>query len=157
MIEALKKYVLPDEKASDKEEYKHLKHHFFPLSNPEIEMVNREIEIPIELKKFYKTIGYGFLFQKDKDYFDRILDVISFKNINLRQDCYEYDPDLELYNSPNYSDKLIFFELSEGSYLLIEKTADNEKNAVYFFNEKIANSLQEFLMRFDYEGHYFEK
>ena len=98
-----------------------------------------------------------FFFQKDKNYFDRLLDVISLKKINLRQDYYQFDPDLELYDSPNYNDKLIFFELSEGTYLLIEKVEDNKKNAIYFFNKKIADSLEEFLVRFDKEGHYFEK
>ena len=156
-IDFLKKYIIPNEKESENKEYEHLKHHFFPLSNNEINLVNREIEIPLELKIFYTDIGYGFFFQKDKNYFDRLLDVISFKKINLRQDYYQFDPDLELYDSPNYNDKLIFFELSEGTYLLIERVEDNKKNAIYFFNKKIADSLEEFLVRFYKEGHYFEK
>ena len=84
----LKKYVLPNENDREKEIYKNFKHHFFPISDSEIELVKKEIEIPFELEFFYRHIGYGFFFQNKKDNCDRLLDVISFKQINLRQDYY---------------------------------------------------------------------
>jgi hypothetical protein len=45
----------------------------------------------------------------------------------------------------------------EGNYLLINKKDDNGKNSILYIDEKIADSLEEFLARFDKEGHYFEK
>lgn len=154
-FEAFKKYVLPHESESSKERYLSQKHHLFPLCQEEIERVAFEVHIPSELYHFYHLIGYGFFFQADNDYFDRLIDVSNFKAINLREDYYQSDPDLELYQSPTYSDKLIFFELSEGTYLLIDNVAQHGKNAVYYFTHKIAESLEEFLDRFDREGHYF--
>lgn len=56
----LKKYVLPNENDREKEIYKNFKHHFFPISNSEIELVKKEI--PFELEFFYRHIGYGFFF-----------------------------------------------------------------------------------------------
>lgn len=152
----INEYILPNELESSNKKYKSLKHHFFRLKTKEINKVNNEIEIPKELKGFYTEIGYGFFFQQDDSSFDRLLDVISFKKINLRQDYYEFDPDLDLYNHSKYDNKLIFFEISEGVYLLIDKEAKDGKNSIYYFNKKIADSLQEFLTRFDKEGYYFE-
>ena len=104
----LQKYVLPNENDREKEIYKNFKHHFFPISDSEIELVKKEIEIPFELEFFYRHIGNGFFFQNKKHNCDRLLDVISFKQINLRQDYYKYDPDMELYNSSIFRNKYIF-------------------------------------------------
>jgi hypothetical protein len=45
----------------------------------------------------------------------------------------------------------------EGNYLLINKNDDYVKNSILYIDEKIADSLEEFLARFDKEGHYFKK
>ncbi|MGV8830297.1 MAG: SMI1/KNR4 family protein [Breznakibacter sp.] len=148
-LEFLKKYILPGESHSSSEEYKEFKHHFFRLDQEEIALAENEIKIPKELKEFFINVGYGFFFQRDNSSFDRLLDVISFKKVNLRQDYYEYDPDLDLYSHVKYKEKLIFFEVNEGVYLLIDKEAKNGKNAIYFFDKKIADSLEEFLLKFD--------
>ena len=132
--------------------YKQLKKYVLPNENDR----KKEIEIPFELEFFYRHIGYGFFFQNNKDNSDRLLDAISFKQINLRQDYYKYDPDMELYNSSIFRNKYIFFELCEGTYLHIDKKAIGSQNAIYFFERKIANSLEDFLLRFNTEGHYFE-
>ena len=83
-----------------------------------------------------------------------MLDPDSLRIINLRQEYYEFDPDLELYQ--DYHGKLIFFEVNEGVYLLISKDHINEKNPIYYFEEKIADSLEEFLIQFDRESNFFE-
>ena len=60
--------------------------------------------------------------QNKKDNCDRLLDVISFKQINLRQDYYKYDPDMELYNSSIFRNKYIFLNcVKELIYILIKK------------------------------------
>lgn len=153
-LDFIKKYIVLNESDSSNENYKKLKHHLFRLKRNEINGVNDEIKIPLELDFFFKEVGYVFFFQQNDSYFDRFLDVFSFKKINLRQDYYEFDPDLDSHNK--YKDKLIFFEVNEGVYLLIEKKASNGKNAIYYFDEKIADSLEEFLIRFDNKGHFFE-
>ena len=118
----LKKYVLPNENDRKKEIYKNFKHHFLPISDSEIELVKKEIEIPFELEFFYRHIGYGFFFQNNKDNSDRLLDAISFKQINLRQDYYKYDPDMELYNSSIFRNKYIFLNcVKELIYILKKK------------------------------------
>ena len=38
-----------------------------------------------------------------------------------------------------------------------DKKAIGSQNAIYFFERKIANSLEDFLLRFNTEGHYFER
>ena len=147
-FEHLIEYLVPNEKEGNSEIYKNYKHTLYPLNDEEVERVNNVIKVPFELKEFYKKIGYGFFFQSHNS-FDRLLDPFSFKQINLREDFYEFDPDLEL-------DKCIFFEVNEGVYLLIDKRDFHGKNAIYYFEKRIADSLDEFLDRFDKEGHFFE-
>lgn len=132
-----------------------LKHNLYKVKETDIFFVDNLIGIPYELKLFYKNIGYGFFYQKIFSS-NRIFSPMQIKQINLREDFYEFDPDLELYEADFYKNKFIFFEVNEGVYLLIDKTDIDCKNAIYYFDEKIADSLEEFLIRFDSEGAYFE-
>lgn len=152
----LNSFILQSEKDSQEPLYEDYKHHLFPLKESEIEEVSILINIPKELDEFYHQVGYGFFFQNDNSHIDRFLDVETFKSINLREDFYEYDPDLELYDSEYYTNKRIFYELNEGIYLLIDNEDINGSNSIYFFMNKIADSLEEFIIRFTEEGYYFE-
>ncbi len=152
----LKKFMLPNEEARNDFIYKSYKHILFPLKEDDINKIGSTLAIPSELKLFYHKIGYGFFFQEHSS-FDRLLDPYSFKQINLREDFYKFDPELELYEKYYIlKNKLIFFEINEGVYLLISREDRNGQNAIYYFDKKIADSLEEFLIRFDQEGHYFE-
>ena len=150
MFERFKKYII---EVTNQEN--NLKHNFYRVRFENIELAEDSIQLPIELKLFYKEVGYGF-FYKNLNSFNRLFSPMQVKQINLREDFYEFDPDLELYKTDFYKDKLIFFEVNEGVYLLIDKNDIKGKNAIYYFDDKIANSLEEFLDRFDKEEHYFE-
>ena len=152
----LSSFILQSEKESQEPLCKDYTHHLFPLKRSEVEEVSTLINIPKELEEFYHQVGYGFFFQNDNSHIDRFLDAESFKSINLRKDFYEYDPDLELYDSEDHVNKRIFYELNEGVYLLIDNEEVNGSNSVYSFTGKIANSLEEFIKRFVEEGYYFE-
>ena len=140
----------------EKESQIRLRHTFYKVDDNIIQQINATIKIPLELKEFYQLIGHGFMFDIIDGSIDKFLDPIEFKRINLHEDYYEFDPTLELFSLPMYEDKLIFFEVNEGVYLLIDKQDIKEKNAIYYFDKKIANSLEEFLIRFDKEAYYFE-
>lgn len=150
LFETLKKYVVDIQNQQND-----LKHNFYLVKKTDIVLVDELIGIPYELKLFYENIGYGF-FNKNSYSFDRILSPLQYKQVNLREDFYELDPDLELYDAKFYEDKHIFFEVNEGVYLHIDKAMNTCKNAIYYFEEKIADSLEEFIIKFDNEGHYFE-
>lgn len=104
--------------------------------------------LPKELKDFYTQIGYGFFWQLNKSSFDRFLAANQVVQINLKEDFYEFDPDLELYDQLYHVDKLLFFEVNEGIYLAIDKKDENGKNAIYYFKDKIADSLESFIKDF---------
>jgi hypothetical protein len=55
---------------------------------------------------------------------------------------------LELYDQLYHGDKLLFFEVNEGIYLAIDKKDENGKNEIYYFKDKIANSLESFIKDF---------
>lgn len=153
----LTKYVLPSTDESTRNEYSSFKHMLFRSNVESIQNSDSDLKIPMELKQFYTDIGYGFFHQNEEYSNDSLLSPESFMLINNREDYYEYDPELELYNEPEYRDKLIFFEVNEGVYLLMDKDSNDGKNAIYFFDTKIADSLEAFLIRFDEQGHYFEE
>lgn len=52
---------------------------------------------------------------------------------------------------------LVFFEVGEGTYLTLDLKQENEdgKCPVYYFEKKIATSLEEFLKRMDEETDYY--
>lgn len=122
---------------------------------PQIKLieVEKRIKIPLELRNFFVNVGYGFFFLQEGS-INRLIDPIDFELINTRKGYYEFAPELEYYETNH--DKLIFFEVNEGIYLSIKKEDKDGKNAIYYFGNKIAESLKEFLMRFDKEGHFFE-
>lgn len=102
--------------------------------------------IPDELRKFYLQVGCGKIYSLDNS-INRLMGPLSCADIRLREDVYEYDPDLEVYELYE-DDKMIFFEINEGVYALIE-LSNNEHNKIYFADELIADSLEEFLEKIE--------
>ena len=100
---------------------------------------NMKIQFPYDLKKFYLEVGYGFV-KNDAGAINRLIDPLGCADIRLRLDVYEYDPDLEMYETFE-EDKLIFFEVNEGVYMSIGLT----DGKVYFTDKLIAESLTDFI------------
>lgn len=149
----LKEYVL--EKPSKDEPLQ--RHYLYRLSEQEINEVNEILPVPEELKAFYTAIGYGF-FHKDRNAaINRLMDPDSFRMINLKEEYYEYDDDLELYDSIYQGEKLLFFEVNAGTYLAMDKEAQEGKNAIYYYSDRIAASLEDFLRDFASDPDYLSK
>ncbi|MFV0304908.1 MAG: SMI1/KNR4 family protein [Moheibacter sp.] len=127
-----------------------LDHLLFKIKQGTLEQVESELgfTLPLELRELYVQVGFGFFWQNDNSSFDRLLSPLQVKQITLKEDFYEYDPDLELYDDIYKGEKLLFFEVNEGVYLGIDKTDIKGKNAIYYFKNKIADSLEEFLKQF---------
>lgn len=133
------------------------KHQFHPVSEEEINNVDNILPIPPELKQFYRAIGYGFFHTANVNAFNRFMDPASVHDFNLRKDLYASDPNLDFYEELYAGSKLLFFEIDELNHLAIDKEGVDGKNAIYYFSDKIADSLQEFLLAFDQDEHYFNK
>lgn len=120
-------------------------HQFHPLSAADIQKVDAVFPIPAALKEFYAEVGYGFFHTADKNRFNRLLGPNSLHDINLRKNSYEFDPNLDFYEELYAGSKLIFLEIDELNHLAIDKTTE----AIYYFSDKLADSLEEFLHMFD--------
>ena len=151
MFEFLKKYLI-----NPKEDNQENKHSLYKVSSISISKTKDKIDIPFELEKFYEEIGYGS-FHNNQSSFNKLFSPLQMAQINLREDFYKFDPDLELYEEKEYNDKLIFFEINEGVYMLIKKDEEGNKNSIWYFDEKVADSLQDFLIKFDKNPTYFEE
>ena len=97
------------------------------------------IQIPAILKKFYLEVGYGFV-TNEPGAINRLISPLGCADIRMRNDFYEFDLDLEMYETSEKKE-LIFFEINEGVYASIG--LQDEK--IYFASTKIAESMVEFL------------
>lgn len=99
------------------------------------------IRFPGDLFDFYLEYGYGFVINT-KQAINRLMDPQSCADIRLREDIYEFDPDLEMYEI--YEDEtLLFFEINEGVYASIGMN----DGKIYFADQVIADSLSDFLKK----------
>lgn len=150
-MEEFKKYIV-DSKNDDKT----TKHSFYVVSEDKIQLAETKLalKLPSELRRFYTLVGYGFFFNIEKNHFNRLLSPLQVAQINLREDFYEFDPDLEIYDE---TDKLIFFEVNEGIFLTISKETISGKNAVYYFDKQISSSLEKFLKEYDENPNFLDE
>ncbi|MCM3654332.1 SMI1/KNR4 family protein [Metabacillus litoralis] len=127
---------------------------FYPVTESEIEEVEKEldIKIPKELVDFYLEVGYGFI--KGSEFnIDRIMDPYSIRDFRLRINDFEFYPDIEIYDEFE-NNKLIFFEVSESALMSIEMNENNEC-LIYYYDIQIATSLKEFLRKIEENDKYY--
>lgn len=127
---------------------------FYPVKLEEINVVEKELklQVPKELKEFLLEIGYGFI--KGSEYnVNRIMDPYSIRDFRLRQDDFKFYPDIEIYDEYEEG-KVIFFEGSESTLISIELT-DRETSNIFYYDVKIASSLEEFLMKMQQDDSYY--
>lgn len=122
------------------------KNDFYPVDEMQIIKAEEKMgeKFPYELRMFYKEVGYGFI-ASEENAVNRIIAPLGCARIRLREGVYEADPDLEMYERYE-KEFLLFFEVNEGVYVSI-RLGEAEKSEIYFAGEKIANSLEEFLVK----------
>jgi hypothetical protein len=99
-------------------------------------------------------VGYGFL-QESEYNINRIMGPSSIRDARLKVNDFELYPDIELYEDLEEG-KLLFFEANESALLLIE-ISEEQNNAIYYDDLKIADSLEEFLKKvMEDDGYYVE-
>ena len=115
----------------------------YELKDDDVKNAEERMNIifPKDLKKLFSKIGYGFVINS-KGAINRLIDPDSCADIRLREDIYEFDPDLELYLSFE-DDKLIFFEVNEGVYISI----GINDNKIYYLDRVIAENIEEFICK----------
>ncbi|MCU5379735.1 SMI1/KNR4 family protein [Bacillus cereus] len=150
MFNFLKKHIVADESIKSNQIPI-----FYPL--PKEEVIEAEdllkMQFPKELKRFYEEIGYGFL-NTNRNLINRFMDPISVADFRLRQDIYEHSPNLD---DTDDEESLVFFEITEISFLTIKFKEENELGQcpIYSENIKIADSLEEFLIKMDENPDYY--
>lgn len=127
---------------------------FYPVCEADIEEVEGTLglKFPFELRKFLLEVGYGFL-QSSKDNINRIMGPSSIRDARLKVNDFEFYPDIELYEDLEEG-KLLFFEANESALLLIE-ISEEQNNAIYYDDTKIADSLEEFLKKVMEDDNYY--
>lgn len=131
------------------------KHRFLPLKVKEIEFSEQRLgtKFPAELRQFYGQVGYGFANRSETTAFQRIIDPDSAVDLHLREDFYEHDPDLDMYDG---REGFIFFEAVEGLYFEV-RWGTTDVSPVYFMDIRISHSLQAFFELLDKDAHFYEK
>ena len=119
-------------------------HQFYPLTKDEIKNSESKLGIifPKLLREFYLEIGYGFI-GSEVGNINRIMDPESVLDFRLRQNDFEFYPDIEIYDEFE-EDKMIFFEANESVLISIGFGSDNS-GKIYYYDEEISKNLGEFL------------
>ncbi len=129
---------------------------FYKIEDDAVESVQKKLGIilPQQLKQFYEEIGYGFLGSEGFN-FNRIMDPVSLCEFRFRVGQFEDDSELDVYEQCE-RDTLIFFEVCEGFYLGMGFSKNND-GEIFYRKEKIAESLVDFLVRFQEDEKYMFK
>lgn len=166
MDKVLKKYVHQD--WEDISQYRSEKYYFVKISD-DIEkhftevQYQLEIEIPEDLKTFYKNIGYGFLWfsLKQKKGLYRILSPEEILDLYFVPESEETQDDFITYRENAWENLegnglLAFCLFGEEDSLIYIGVTDG---AIYYLSStrKIAESLNDFLILLDREVDYFMK
>lgn len=127
---------------------------FYPVSSEEIIEVENTLDIllPNSLKDLYSEIGYGFI-KGSENNVNRILDPYSIRDFRMKENDFEFYPDIEIYSEFEI-DKVIFFESNESALISIGFTEIN-KNAIFYYDIQIASSLTEFLQKLQDNDMYY--
>jgi|GEM_PF-255968 len=145
----LKKYIVVDKRKHYERQNPQFKHTFYKLDIANLLEAEHRLgfTFPSELEAFYQEIGYGFMHRDmDSGRYDRFMSPDDVASVYLREDQYEADPDLEIFDDP---DQLIFFAVIEGIYLTLDLKVKGEQSPVYYFDDKIADSIEEFMRKYD--------
>lgn len=126
---------------------------FYSVSIKEIEEAEKvlDLKMPKELKEFFLNVGYGFI-KGSKYNVNRIMGPLSIKDFRLKQNDFEFFPDIEIYDE--LENEIIFFEANETALISI-KLSEEEKNEIYYDEFKIADSLEEFLIKISENDLYY--
>lgn len=130
------------------------KHVIYQLENDVSEAEERlGKHFPNELRELYLRVGYGFICNFDKTHRDRLMDPHSVVDFLLGEDNFIDSSIRELYPE----NMLVFFEVGEGTYLTLDLDQEKEGGIcpVYYFEKKMAASIEEFLKRMDEETDYY--
>lgn len=127
---------------------------FYKVKTNSIESAQESLGIvfPKDLIEFYKQVGYGFL-KSEKDNFNRIMDPESVAEFRLRTGQFANYSGLDIYDAYE-RDQLVFFEICEGCYISIGFTKNNY-GKIFYGKKRIADSLEEFLIKYQDDENYF--
>ena len=121
-------------------------HQLHPLTKDEIKNSESKLGIifPKLLREFYLEIGYGFI-GSEVGNINRIMDPESVLDFRLRQNDFEFYPDIEIYDEFE-EDKMIFFEANESVLISTGFGSDSDNSGkIYYYDEEISKNLGEFL------------
>ena len=129
---------------------------FYPLTRDKIKKSESKLGImfPKLLRDFYLEIGYGFIESKVGN-INRIMEPESVLDFRLRQNDFEFYPDIEIYDEFE-EDKMIFFEANESALISIGFGSDNS-GKIYYYDVEIAKNLSEFLEKLSENDTFYYK
>lgn len=134
------------------------KHVFLKISEGEIEDTELKLckRLPNDLKELYNELGYGFLCCGVGNNINRIISPIEIYDFYAGINDYENDIRREYYKEDN---KIIFFEVSSDTFIVLDLKQENVfgQCPVYYFDKKVADSVEEFINLMDKHPNYYKK
>jgi hypothetical protein len=134
------------------EEVQRMKHSFLPVDFARITQAEGRLGFffPKELKEFYTQIGYGYMHQEQENYHNNFMYPLKVADAYLRQGAFDNN---FLASTGLYDDsyKLLFYDAVEGCFAWMDLRETGPTSPIFYIgdNDKIANSLEEFLREYD--------
>lgn len=127
---------------------------FYPVNSEAVHKAesNMGIMIPDTLIQFYLTVGYGFL-ESCRHNINRIMGPSSVEEFYLGTGQFQNSEEVEIF-SKYTKDKLVFFEVTESLFLSIGITKMN-KGKIFYYEELIANDINDFFEKYLEDERYF--
>lgn len=144
-----KKFILKELKSDSS-----ILHNFFSVTKEEINEAQSRLgfNLPKQLVEFYEQIGFGFMFTDKPNTLNTLLHPSTVADIFLREEPFESDPDLEIYDDPT---QIIFYQVNEGVFITMD--ISNDLSNIYYFTAVIADSLEDFMNKLEKNSTYFEE
>lgn len=129
-------------------------HTFYPVKSEAIRKAESDmgVIIPEALIEFYLDVGYGFL-ETHRHNINRIMGPSSIAEFYLGTGQFQNLEEVEIFREYTKG-RVAFFEVTESLFLLIGTTKLN-KGKIYYYDELIANDLNEFLKKYLENESYF--
>lgn len=127
---------------------------FYSVNKELIEIAEKSmvVKFPKELIDFYNQVGYGFLSSKHNN-LNRIMGPGSVEEFFNKSGQFENSEEVDFMRQ-YLKDRLVFLEVNESLYLSIGIAGDN-KGKIFYYDEKIADNLEEFLVKYSSNEEYF--
>lgn len=148
MYSIFKEYVVMNEEVENGK-----KMIFYPVTIDEINAAEKQMnkKFPVSIRQFYQEIGWGFFEDEEKSFINLLMSPSDVADFYCAKGNYVYAEEREFLEENEF----VFFEVDSNCHITLNMENDTE-TGIYFGEDKIAESLPEFLQKMSMDSNYYD-